>query len=85
MMENKKFDRKLLTEELAAITGGLEPGDLPGNVIEEGDEHAQCPNCGSMNICHYVWKIGPFGRSKHVTGVCDTCERGINYTLVYNQ
>ena len=54
MMENKKFDRKLLTEELTAITGGLEPGDLPGNVIEEEDEHAQCPNCDSMNICHYV-------------------------------
>ena len=84
-MENEKFDKNLLIEELEAVSGGLEPGDLPGDVIEEGDGQALCTNCNQMTFCHYVWKLGPLGRSKHITGTCSCCGLPINYTLVYQQ
>lgn len=82
-MEFGKLSRKLLEEELKAVNAGIDPGDLPGDVIEEGESSELCPNCNSYAMCHYVLKIGPFGRSKHITGCCPSCLKNINYTLVY--
>lgn len=74
---------RLFEEQLSAVTGGMSPGDLPGEIIEEGDAMEQCPDCLQYMQCHYVWKSGYFGRSKQITGYCESCKHSINYTLVY--
>ena len=82
-MELNDLSKKLLEEELNSVNAGIDPGDLPGDIVEEGESSELCTRCNSYVPCHYVLKIGPFGKSKHITGYCPVCEKNINYILVY--